>query len=250
MTAKTSFSESEWQDLLQCFLTDSIDHLEGIEARLLQLESAADDAREELTNHVFRAAHSIKGSSGMFGFTNINKLSHKIEWQLENLRSGKLSPSPELIDILLNAFDSLRHLVENSNESNEIDVSQILKQLEQLTGSDNISENASLKISASRANIKAEVDPEKLQQARSLGLNILAGRIDLIAEFDQKDKPLTDFLKLLHGLGTPVLIEIDTDAFAATIDQQPPQLPMDIVYTTEIGIEDIDSFLEVTQGTF
>ncbi|MFZ5951558.1 MAG: chemotaxis protein CheA, partial [Candidatus Rifleibacteriota bacterium] len=89
-----------------------------------------------------------------------------------------------------------------------------------------------------------------LQQARSLGLNILAGRIDLIAEFDQKNKPLNDFLKLLHGLGTPVAIELDADAFAATIDQKQPQLHMDVIYTTEIGIEDIDSFLEIPRGTF
>jgi two-component system chemotaxis sensor kinase CheA len=131
MNQKTKFSDSEWSELLQCFLDESIEHLEGIEPLLLQLESCSGtEGCEKITNQVFRAAHSIKGSSGMFGFSNIHNLSHKIEWLLENLRSGKTLSSHELIDSLLNGFDRLRHLVENAQESNDIDISDIVSRLD------------------------------------------------------------------------------------------------------------------------
>src|SRR5690606_17847724 len=97
-----------------------------------QLESAAVAEIEGLTNQVFRAAHSIKGSAGMFGFSQIYELSHKTEWLLEFLRSGQISPTRELVDLLLNCFDCLRNLIEHSAQSNKIDISEILDGLNEV----------------------------------------------------------------------------------------------------------------------
>ncbi|NLI79837.1 MAG: chemotaxis protein CheA [Candidatus Riflebacteria bacterium] len=124
------FSESERGELLQGFLAESIEHLEGIEHVLLQIESASAENRDELTNQVFRAAHSIKGGSAMLGLTTIQALAHKTESVLDFLRSGTLTPNSDLIDLLLRSFDTLRHLIDHSQHSDTTDISANLASLE------------------------------------------------------------------------------------------------------------------------
>ncbi len=197
MNNKANFSDSEWNELFQCFLDESIEHLEGIEPLLLQLESSSDTGScETITNQVFRAAHSIKGSSGMFGFSNIHNLSHKIEWLLENLRSGKTLSSHELIDTLLQGFDRLRHLIENAQESNDIDISDITIRLDKHLNQ----EPDGKSIKTVNCTTSAVIDDENVQvqldEAVGLGLNIYLAKLNLIKDIDNLGKSLSDFLKL------------------------------------------------------
>lgn len=244
-----AFSENEWNELLQCFLDESIEHLEGIEPLLLQLESAGEEAREALTNKVFRAAHSIKGSSGMFGFTNINNLSHKIESLLENLRSGKTKTTPELIDILLKGFDRLRTLVENASESNSLDISDIVAKLDEKLGA----KPGSAAIIEVSPSVPLEIDEEterQLQEALQIGFNVYLARIDLIRDIDNPGKSLNVFLRLLYGLGSVLHLKIDFTSFGEDEASADPALPIEILYSSEIEPEEIEDFLEVPAGSF
>jgi two-component system, chemotaxis family, sensor kinase CheA len=92
--------------LLEQFLAEASDLLAEVDAGLLHLEREPGDA--ELINVVFRAAHTIKGSSGLFDFPELTRLTHAGEDLLDAVRSGHLSLDSVMTDDLLAAFDLIR----------------------------------------------------------------------------------------------------------------------------------------------
>ncbi|MBX9658976.1 MAG: Hpt domain-containing protein, partial [Nitrospiraceae bacterium] len=94
----------------ESFFEESAEHLSTIEDGLLQLEQHPEDL--DLLNRIFRAAHSIKGNSGMFGFTAVGQFTHKMETLLDQLRNGHLSVTPAIADVLLRSTDCLKVLID------------------------------------------------------------------------------------------------------------------------------------------
>ena len=94
----------------ETFFEEAFEHLATMESGLLELETRGPDP--ELLNNIFRAAHSIKGGSGSFGFTEIARLTHVLENVLDRLRGGRLAVEPALTALLLKATDLLHDLVE------------------------------------------------------------------------------------------------------------------------------------------
>ncbi len=121
--------EIEDDEILQGFVEESLEHLADIENDLLAIEEAGANIDEELVNKVFRAAHSIKGGAGFMGLTTIQELSHAAENVLGMIRSKKLVPTPEIVNVLLLSSDQLRTMIENVQSSNEEDISSNLNPL-------------------------------------------------------------------------------------------------------------------------
>ena len=94
----------------ESFFTESAEHVETIESGLLALEQRPNDL--DLLNRIFRGAHSIKGNAGMFHFTAIAELTHKMENILDDLRNEKMPVTPHIIDVLLRALDGLKNLLD------------------------------------------------------------------------------------------------------------------------------------------
>lgn len=113
----------EDDEILQGFIEESLEHLADIENDLLAIEEAGADIDVELVNKVFRAAHSIKGGAGFMGLTVIQDLAHAAENVLGLIRSEKLVPNPDIINVLLMAADELQQLIENVATSNSVDIS-------------------------------------------------------------------------------------------------------------------------------
>ena len=122
-------------DILKEFINESREHLSTIEADLLAIEEGGVNIDEDLVNKVFRAAHSIKGGSGFFGLTKVKELAHKAETVLDMLRSKKMAPNPEIINTLLAAFDKLRDMINNAQESENADISDLAEALSTLATS-------------------------------------------------------------------------------------------------------------------
>lgn len=116
----------EDDEILQGFVEESLEHLADIENDLLAIEEGGEDIDEDLVNKVFRAAHSIKGGAGFMGLTVIQDLSHHTENVLGMIRSKKLVPTPEIVNILLLASDQLQSMIEDVQGSNEVDISSHL----------------------------------------------------------------------------------------------------------------------------
>jgi two-component system, chemotaxis family, sensor kinase CheA len=112
----------EDDEILQGFIEESLEHLADIENDLLAIEEAGENIDEDLVNKVFRAAHSIKGGAGFMGLTTIQELSHAMENILGMIRSKKLIPTPENINVLLLGADQLQRMVEDVQSSNEVDI--------------------------------------------------------------------------------------------------------------------------------
>lgn len=91
------------------FVNESIEHIESIENKILELENSPDDM--ELINDIFRPFHSMKGAAGFLGLLDINKLSHEAESLLDLCRKGKISIDQEVINILLESLDVAKRLL-------------------------------------------------------------------------------------------------------------------------------------------
>ncbi len=97
-------------ELTSTFVTESRDLLAEMEAGLLRLEQAPDD-RDNL-NAIFRAAHTIKGGSGVIECRYIERFMHKVENLLDLLRNDALPVTPELATLLLACSDHLGTLLD------------------------------------------------------------------------------------------------------------------------------------------
>lgn len=89
--------------LLEQFLIESRDFLQGIGEKLLELENTPED--EALINELFRLVHTLKGNSGLFDFPEMTRVLHASEDLLDAVRTGKVAYTRELVDILLDAMD-------------------------------------------------------------------------------------------------------------------------------------------------
>src|ERR1700733_2517966 len=121
-------------ELVLDYLAESREHLATIEPDLLSIKEAGAAIDEQLVNRVFRAAHSIKGGAGFFDLLTIKELAHKTESVLEMVRSRQMVPNPEVVSILLLAFDKLHDLINNYMTSNEADTSDFIAALTSLSG--------------------------------------------------------------------------------------------------------------------
>lgn len=102
-------SGMDMSDLLGLFLEEAEEQLLKLDDGFLQLEN--DPTNIELLKEVFRAAHTLKGSSATMGLTEIADLTHAMENLLDLLRGGALPVTGEGIDLLLEGTDVLRTLV-------------------------------------------------------------------------------------------------------------------------------------------
>lgn len=103
----------------EAFFEEAQEHLETMETMLLDYDVVAPDIED--LNSVFRAAHSIKGGSAIFGFTAMTGLTHVMENMLDRARNEELELTNELITVLLETVDVLKDILYNYRNEEEID---------------------------------------------------------------------------------------------------------------------------------
>lgn len=96
-------------DLLRDFVAESLEQIEAAEASLLALEVDPDDM--ESVNTVFRAFHTIKGTSGFLGLVPIKELAHGAESLLSRVREGEVRYSGGYADLSLRSVDLIKELI-------------------------------------------------------------------------------------------------------------------------------------------
>jgi two-component system chemotaxis sensor kinase CheA len=102
--------------LLEQFLSEARENLAFIDQNIEEI--GGDDP--ELLNSVFRAAHTLKGGSGIVGFESVKNITHHAEDLLDMLRAGKIEFADGMTEALYDAFDEVMNLVEAAEESGEI----------------------------------------------------------------------------------------------------------------------------------
>lgn len=119
----------------QTYLEESYEGLDLMETGLLNLPLGVPD--NEKINDVFRAAHSIKGGSGTFGFIEIAGFTHVLETLLDEMRDGQREVTQKSIDVMLAAVDILRDMLTKLQNREEIDeerAGEVQSQLEEILG--------------------------------------------------------------------------------------------------------------------
>jgi len=106
----------------QTFREEADELLLELELSLLELEQ--NPADDELIDRVFRAMHTLKGSSAMFSFDDIAAFSHEVETVLDLVRGGKIEVTKELIGLTLLARDQIKAMLRVSVDNGELDVTR------------------------------------------------------------------------------------------------------------------------------
>ncbi|PCH63689.1 MAG: chemotaxis protein CheA [Gammaproteobacteria bacterium] len=140
----------------QTFFDESFEGLDIMESGLLGLEVGAAD--NDVVNSIFRAAHSIKGGSGTFGFTDIASFTHVLETLLDQMRDGFRDVTQEAVDGLLQSVDCLRDMLNAASDEADVDkdaVAEVQKNLEAILNSEG---DSSAEITRSDVSGADEVD--------------------------------------------------------------------------------------------
>ncbi len=94
----------------ESFREEAYELLNDLERILLNLEDHPESPEDIAA--VFRVMHTVKGSAGMFGFTEIARFAHEVESTLDAVRNGKIPVNRELVSLTLNARDHIREMLE------------------------------------------------------------------------------------------------------------------------------------------
>ena len=240
------------------FFEESFEGLELMEAALLDLD--VDNPDSEQINAIFRAAHSIKGGSGTFGFVQVSEFTHILETLLDKVRDGGHAIDADGIELFLQSVDCLRGLLEALQAEQEPD----LQRANQLTAVfQAVLDGATYADSSSQVNtnppqdngINDVLEPELPVIPEAENLGAVRQQIGFKIDF----KPDTDMLKggndpvrMLRELAT--LGEIKTTLDASEL---PPleSLVADNCYVswhielmTSCKIDDVEEVFEWVEG--
>src|SRR5690606_5415978 len=195
------------------FFEESREGLDAMEAGLLALEGGQLDP--EIINSVFRAAHSIKGGAGTFGFDAMANLTHVLETLLDELRAGKRALEPAAIDAMLSSVDVLRALlreVEHGQPADPQAVQAVTSRLQAvLSGQaapvaavkkteDEIPDGWQIGFTPAPSLFMSGNDPLRIiRELETLGPLQVTARVERLPGFDQLD-PLEAYLAWDLGL--------------------------------------------------
>jgi two-component system, chemotaxis family, sensor kinase CheA len=124
---------SDMDEIVREFLVESTEGLDRMDRDLVELEKSPES--RELLGSIFRAIHTVKGTSGVLGFPGLESVAHVGENLLSLMRDGKLRLTPEITSALLAMCDALRALladIESTGQETPRDFSQVKARLSAL----------------------------------------------------------------------------------------------------------------------
>ncbi|MFT4300594.1 MAG: chemotaxis protein CheA, partial [Desulfovibrio sp.] len=195
--ALTAFGEGHLKD----FIDESIEIIENLTNGLLELEENP-TGQNELVNDLFRFFHNMKGNSGIIGYNDLNALTHEAETLLNNVRQDKITPTHELIDLLLLVVDVMEALVHNiditSGQATPFETDTVIRQLQAALAGGPIALPAELLTAQGR-----ESATDEPQQS--------------LVETESKASPVEVVTPTIIPVGSE---DDDTEAFRVTVQQQ------------------------------
>lgn len=229
---------------LQTFYVEAQEHLESMESVLLQIDEGECDS--ELLNNIFRSAHTIKGSAGIFGLDHIVEFTHVVENILDRARENEITLDTELVNVLFKCRDHIQALVQCSFEDfqSETVLQETGKELLSLLSPWAVIEETSLP--KMPAITDAELQPPTTEEVNQTNNNQywhISLRLSQDCLKNGMD-PLS-FIKFLSTLGEIKHIETLTDSFPdlASFD------PENLYFAYEISL-DSEADLEAIENTF
>ncbi len=154
-------------ELVSDFIIESREHLETIEPNLLELEKSPENL--VLLNDIFRPMHSLKGASGFLGLTRINKLAHRAENVLDELRKGTMTVDSVIMDVILaatDAFNAMLNSLETTNSEGDTPIDHLVDLLDRIMAGERFSSmEEALNGGGSTPAVATEVSEPALEEA-------------------------------------------------------------------------------------
>jgi two-component system chemotaxis sensor kinase CheA len=234
---------------LQTFIVESRELLEDMENALLAVEQA--ETKTEMVNAIFRAAHTIKGSAGLFGLDHIVAFTHVVESVLDQVRDGKIEVADRLIILLLSCCDHIGALID-AVDSGQLGENQALAQrgvplTEQLQIYLGVSQPAGMQVAVSQQDA-AQQDSKTVERIDNptggrdhWHISLRFGRDVLRNGMD----PLS-FLRYLGKLGTIIGIATLPDAIPGANEMDPEScyLGFEIAFESDADKAAIDNVFD------
>ncbi|WP_374573191.1 Hpt domain-containing protein [Phenylobacterium sp. J367] len=107
------------EEIKATFFQECEEQLAELESGLMAMDEG--DHGSETVNAVFRAVHSVKGGAGAFGLDDLVRFAHVFETTLDQVRSEKLAPTPDLMKVMLRSADVLTDLVRAARDGGTVD---------------------------------------------------------------------------------------------------------------------------------
>ncbi|MCA9197341.1 MAG: chemotaxis protein CheA [Planctomycetales bacterium] len=227
------------------FFVEAAEHLENMEAALLQLEGEPENT--ETLNTIFRAAHSIKGASTTFGMDEVGKFTHVLENLLDQLREGVAKASDQLVELMLTSVDVIEGLLaaekENADPPENVDevISALNEAFQAATGGQSLD-------GPSGTICKAVNDPAKPSNVTVYEIQLLPSR-----EFFCFGQDPYLLLRELAEMGHLLDIQADSSALPPLAEMNPEHCYLHWTIklqteATEAAIHDVFMFVdEATQ---
>ncbi|HFB2166535.1 TPA: chemotaxis protein CheW [Escherichia coli] len=206
-------------DFYQTFFDEADELLADMEQHLLVLQPEAPDA--EQLNAIFRAAHSIKGGAGTFGFSVLQETTHLMENLLDEARRGEMQLNTDIINLFLETKDIMQEQLDAYKQSQEPDAASfnyICQALRQLA----LEAKGETPSAVTRLSVVAKSEPQdeqsRSQSPRRIILSRLkAGEVDLLEEELGHLTTLTDVVKGADSLSAILPDDIAEDDITAVL---------------------------------
>jgi two-component system chemotaxis sensor kinase CheA len=209
------------------FLEEARELLAQMQGALVEFETSGDHS--DTVRSVFRAAHTIKGSAGLFGLQKLVRFAHVVETLLETLRSDSTKLTPAIAAVLMEAHDEFDRCLEAIEAGAERDASNVL--VERLNGLS----------PSSGAPVAAPVAKPQGDGPRAWRLTVRFGANTFRDGFD----PLS-LLRFLEQLGTVEHVTVDPAAIPAdaSFDPETCYLGVSVDLTSDAGRARIEASLD------
>ena len=223
---------------LGIFIAEARELLESLEEGLLELESDPDAS--ETVNAIFRSAHTLKGSSGLFGLNHMVAFTHVVETLLGHVREGEVQVTPELISALLPCADYISRIIDAVADG------QPQAGPEEVAAGEVLLARLAPFLPGEAAEAPPEPPPAPVEaappaHAGSWNLRLRFGTDCLRNGMD----PLS-FLRYLRSLGTIIRVAVDESALpeASDLDPEACYLAFDVDMLSEASKADIEEVFE------
>ncbi len=239
--------EQQMQQALQSFIVEAQELLVSMEQGLMELETQPDPER---INALFRAAHTIKGSAGLFGLDAVVRFTHHLESVLDQMRADKIAVDADVVALLLQARDHLAGLIDQIAQTGECDgdTAEERALVDRLRAALQPTGTAPLVVAAGAAAApEATAAPQVTVLAQGAALtatwhiSLRFGADSLRNGMD----PLS-FIRYLRGLGEIVGLVTLTDALPPldAMDAETSYLGFEINFRSDATKEEIESVFE------
>ncbi|MEA1884767.1 MAG: chemotaxis protein CheA [Thermotogota bacterium] len=135
---------SEFDQYLSTFIDETKEYMSTLNEQMLLLEKEPDNM--EAINEIFRTIHTLKGMSGTMGFSNMAKLSHRMENIFDLIRTEKLRVTHENSDLLFAGVDLLEKMtdvISTGGTDESVDISQVLSHYERILRGEELEDTSS-----------------------------------------------------------------------------------------------------------